>query len=165
MAIEYQRGKHYFAEPDDSAMALPDASWFQYNFLHDLESVLWMYAWFIITTLPDCLHADGDTADLRQAILAFRDELFDGGTSDHLEFLTRFPEGHAKAKDLLFPLYEKADRFGAWELLDFSCDITRRCNAQSQLSERAQCHIGIPHTSSIAIILSSTTRSCLFTTR
>ncbi|KAF8909069.1 hypothetical protein CPB85DRAFT_1414454 [Mucidula mucida] len=103
MAIEYQRSRHLFlgkaedrdvlqdleADYDLTMSDAPD-SWFQYNFLHDLEAVVWLYTWHLLDTLPDCLRAD-DITKLRKGIKRLRDELFDGsltGSPGRIEFIT-----------------------------------------------------------------------------
>ncbi|KAF8909122.1 hypothetical protein CPB85DRAFT_1562600 [Mucidula mucida] len=58
MAVEYQRQKHQFNprrafQPSRSRTTKRSkAVWFKFNFLHDLESVLWIYLWFLLDTLP-----------------------------------------------------------------------------------------------------------------
>ncbi|KAF8869095.1 hypothetical protein CPB85DRAFT_1401682 [Mucidula mucida] len=62
MAVEYQFGGHLFRPQPPTTDFFPGESppptpptplpWFKFNFLHDLESVLWIYLWFLLDTLP-----------------------------------------------------------------------------------------------------------------
>ncbi len=128
MAIEYQRSRHLFLEKAEDRDVLQDLeadydltmsdapdSWFQYNFLHDLEAVVWLYTWHLLDTLPDCLRAD-DITKLRKGIKRLRDELFDGsltGSPGRIDFITDLARdvksSYEAATDMLKEFYGQAD--------------------------------------------------------
>ncbi|KAF8909067.1 hypothetical protein CPB85DRAFT_1455900 [Mucidula mucida] len=85
-------------------------SWFRFNFLHDLESVLWILLSHLLTTIPSCLHADDqDTVKSHQAVLKLYDELFDGSLKGSVERHASSTKSFLKAQDVLKTFYEKAN--------------------------------------------------------
>ncbi len=60
MAVEYEKGMHSFNKTKENPAREP---FFQYNFVHNLEAVLWIYVWFIYNMLLDCIDAAA-TADI-----------------------------------------------------------------------------------------------------
>ncbi|KAF9020218.1 hypothetical protein BDZ89DRAFT_1138803 [Hymenopellis radicata] len=84
MAVEYQVGTHLF-EPLPvlkrfrPGMSSPPkkAHWFKFNFLHDLESVLWIYLWFLLKTLPESF-TPAEVERHRNPIVRLNHMLFDG---------------------------------------------------------------------------------------
>lgn len=82
MAVEYQAGQFFFLP---NTKPVP-RKWFAVNFLHDLESVLWMFTWFMFNHIParTILSADDLSSGLRQ--LAKEEErLFHSKTKPSLE--------------------------------------------------------------------------------
>ncbi|KAF9010406.1 hypothetical protein BDZ89DRAFT_1078134 [Hymenopellis radicata] len=138
MAIEYQALRHYFIKGPDVSMEMYESmedvrdeqedqqnSWFQFNFLHDLESVLWILLSHLLTTVPNCLHADDkDTVKRHKAVLGLYDELFDGSLQGSVErqgFIRNITEpvkgGFSNAKRVLEALYEKANASPLCEIM------------------------------------------------
>ncbi|KAF8868836.1 hypothetical protein CPB85DRAFT_1361542 [Mucidula mucida] len=61
--------------------------WFKFNFLHDLESVIWIYLWFLLDTLPEAF----TPAQIKQhstTILALNYMLFNGSLNVSAERLS-----------------------------------------------------------------------------
>ncbi|KAF8891899.1 hypothetical protein CPB85DRAFT_248345 [Mucidula mucida] len=83
MAVEYQMQKHEFRPKAvrhilRGVSRLPQpAPWFRFNFLHDLESVIWIYLWFLLETLPESF-TPSEIDEHRIPILILRHRLFDG---------------------------------------------------------------------------------------
>lgn len=98
MAVEYQRRRHMF-QPSTGRYKFNrtdnlEPQWFKFNFLHDLESVAWIYAWHLFHTIPDGL-CTPDTRDARLAIQAMAVDLFHGsveGSTLRTLFLERVKE-------------------------------------------------------------------------
>ncbi|KAF8872559.1 hypothetical protein CPB85DRAFT_1349694, partial [Mucidula mucida] len=96
MAVEYQRGTHLFDHhpspvtiflfPGEAPPPTP-TPWFKFNFLHDLESVIWIYLWFLLDTLPEAF----TPAQIEQhstTILALNHMLFNGSLNVSAERLS-----------------------------------------------------------------------------
>ncbi|KAF8867934.1 kinase-like domain-containing protein [Mucidula mucida] len=122
MAVEYQRQKHQFNprrafQPSRSRTTKRSkALWFKFNFLHDLESVLWIYLWFLLDTLP-AQFTPADCEANRTVVLRLNETLFDGTlrcSSDRLEFMQAFQtENHQRSN------------WGAWRGLHATQSIER----------------------------------------
>ncbi len=98
MAVEYQVQDHLFEprqtfQPSRSGTTKRSkAVWFKFNFLHDLESVLWIYLWFLLDTLP-AKFTLADREVHRTVVLKFNEMLLDGSlrcSSDRLMFMQAF---------------------------------------------------------------------------
>ncbi|KAF9020593.1 hypothetical protein BDZ89DRAFT_1164142 [Hymenopellis radicata] len=137
MAVEYQALRHYFSpyflkRPAMEKRSIQDIrdmrekemregekhSWFRFNFLHDLESVLWILLSHLLTTVPNCLHADDeDTVERHVAVVELYYELFDGSLKGSMErhgFIRNiaqpvFTRGFSNAKRVLEAIYNKAN--------------------------------------------------------
>ncbi|KAF8909078.1 hypothetical protein CPB85DRAFT_759526 [Mucidula mucida] len=128
MAVEYQALKHHFLEgsgapgkkysvrdPNEDEIEAEQQEWFQFNFLHDLESVLWILLSHLLTTVPDCLHAGIEgIVERHTAVLKLYNDLFDGsltGSAERRDFIWDIKEkrmtGFLKAKRVLAALYDK----------------------------------------------------------
>ncbi|KAF8885924.1 hypothetical protein CPB85DRAFT_1442024 [Mucidula mucida] len=130
MAVEYQAMEHYF--PPDLAAKTGKSwkdvhttahkpqgkkSWFQFNFLHDLESVLWILLSHLLTTVPNCLRADApDVVEKHGAVLVLYDELFDGslkGSMQRHNFVRDITKANmpafTEAQEVLIAFYEEAN--------------------------------------------------------
>ncbi|KAF8909102.1 hypothetical protein CPB85DRAFT_1562587 [Mucidula mucida] len=96
MAVEYQRGQYMFqtgggckANLDLYSRKTPSTLHFQFNFLHDLESVIWIYLWLLLETVPGSFTKIEEDAH-RDDILRLRHKLFDGsleGSGDRFGFI------------------------------------------------------------------------------
>ncbi|KAF8885907.1 hypothetical protein CPB85DRAFT_1566864 [Mucidula mucida] len=112
-----------------------EKSWFQFNFLHDLESVLWILLSHLLTTVPDCLHADApDVVEKYGAILVLYDELFDGslkGSMQRHNFVRDIRQtgmhAFAKAQKVLVAFYEKANALPLCEAMSAFVYLVRKC--------------------------------------
>ena len=131
MAIETQRQKHLFlptpllSEPSTKQRRREreikvvtkqknsrgsdekPRKWFKPNFFHDLESVAWMYAYFLLTTKPSFISFDGLTS-APKIVQQIREELFDGNVAGSLprsEFLQAFADDEDVITSALTPLY------------------------------------------------------------
>ncbi|KAF8907492.1 hypothetical protein CPB85DRAFT_1254269 [Mucidula mucida] len=135
MAVEYQKRRHRFL-PDDNgpktpppqfqalsfrnlkARALPDTpllpdeldtrapKWFRFNFLHDVESVLWLYCWLLFNTIPKSIEGSVSTEDLNRLVdykeLLFRPSLVP--TNERFSFVAQQAE-YRTARGVLDPIY------------------------------------------------------------
>ncbi|KAF8903843.1 hypothetical protein CPB85DRAFT_1438180 [Mucidula mucida] len=125
MAVEYQALEHYFLpdsadttekswkddfttiHQEEEEEEEEEKSWFQFNFLHDVESVLWILLSHLLTTVPDCLHADApDVVEKHGAVLVLYDELFDGSLKGSMQ-RHNFVRDITKAK---MPAFKKAQK-------------------------------------------------------
>lgn len=112
MAVEYQYGRHLFLSLGiPTTPPLSTVDFFRFNFLHDIESVLWMFMWFLFTTVPDGLDM-AQTREVRRKIRAFAAKLFNGSLLPSREraiFIedlgTVDQEGFKAAFNVLDPLY------------------------------------------------------------
>ncbi|KAF9032654.1 hypothetical protein BDZ89DRAFT_1063276 [Hymenopellis radicata] len=96
MAVEYQVGRHLFELPRvlvrirHGKPPPPDqVDWFKFNFLHDLESVIWIYLWFLLETLPESF-TPAEVVRHKKPILSLYHMLFDGslrGSADRRMFM------------------------------------------------------------------------------
>lgn len=58
MSVEYQRRRHQFIEQPEGTpydFQVPDNEFFSYHFYHDLESVFWIFCWFLHHRAPAAL--------------------------------------------------------------------------------------------------------------
>ncbi|KAF9020602.1 hypothetical protein BDZ89DRAFT_1072116 [Hymenopellis radicata] len=144
MAVEYQALRHHFLKKPDmekqpSMQDLEDEehqnSWFRFNFLHDLESVLWILLSHLLTTVPNCLHADDkDTVARHKAVLELYDQLFDGslkGSMERQEFIRNIADsvmdGFSDAKRMLEALYKKANASPLCKIMTAFQYLVRSC--------------------------------------
>ncbi len=107
MAVEYQVQEHLFKprrtfQPSRSGTTnCSTAVWFKFNFLHDLESVLWIYLWFLLDTLP-AKFTPADREAHRTVVLSLNETLFDGflrGSMDRLRFIEAFQTDEKRRYD------------------------------------------------------------------
>ncbi|KAF8885914.1 hypothetical protein CPB85DRAFT_1459671 [Mucidula mucida] len=148
MAVEYQAMEHYF--PPDSAAKQGKSwkdvhttahkpqgkkSWFQFNFLHDLESVLWMLLSHLLTTVPNCLRADApDVVEKHGAVLVLYDKLFDGSLKGSLErhnFVRNIKQpdmpAFTEAQEVLIAFYEEANALPLCNIMSAFVYLVRNC--------------------------------------
>ncbi|KAF8909064.1 hypothetical protein CPB85DRAFT_1435809 [Mucidula mucida] len=151
MAVEYQSLLHRF-QPNATPQEPPsvydlmndlmeenqphqERSWFRFNFLHDLESVLWILLSHLLTTVPTCLHADDpDIVKSHQEILELYDQLFDGslkGSVERREFIQQVtapvPNHFSRAGDVLKTFYEKANASALCKVMAAFAYLVRSC--------------------------------------
>ncbi len=148
MAIEYRRSAHFFGyRMKQGSLCDP---WFQFHFLHDLESVIWMYVWLLLNTLPDCLRAR-DTIARRQTIRACRknfcSESFEGSYERVLfikVFCRTYGNIHQSLMRVLELLYEEANALPLLKGLEASVEHLVTCYKEVQSIEPLHSGDGIP---------------------
>ncbi|KAF8870635.1 hypothetical protein CPB85DRAFT_1569553 [Mucidula mucida] len=135
MAVEYQKRHHSFlpqknrhnspppefetlsystvlAQALSDTPSLPDeidplgSTWFRFNFLHDVESVLWLYCWLLFNTIPKSIQDSVSTEDLNHLVdykeLLFRLSLVP--TNERYNFVGQQAE-YRTARGVLDPIY------------------------------------------------------------
>lgn len=115
MAVEYQTQEHMFIPPHlipslasliksgDSTL-LQRCTFFTFNFYHDLESIFWIYVWFLYYCPPD----DLDIESRRQELTESAHQLFDcdSGGNSHRDKILRREHGEVLVATRLRAVYD-----------------------------------------------------------
>lgn len=99
MAVETQEKSYIFKGRSGE----DDLDWFKFNYLHDLESTMWMFIWFIMQRIPIPLLPQLSTESLLSQLRRENKAFFDcgvEGSSGRLKFVQGL--GHAA-----WPLFRK----------------------------------------------------------
>ncbi|KAF8875550.1 hypothetical protein CPB85DRAFT_1345532 [Mucidula mucida] len=134
MAVEYQLLGHLFLpetlqpEPDDSNFDFENADelntpvdevkesppWFRFNFLHDVESALWLYCSLLFHSLPSSANEKSVPSQSTAKVQELAKDLFGfalQATAPRSHFVMNVPQ-HNAAVGLLEPLYNLDEKYG-----------------------------------------------------